>query len=251
MNEAARESTYNDDLPGIGLEVIPLTSGEQDALDQEGYFVFPSALDAHALDALRKAFEEACSHASQVNKESGTRHINDVVNRDPVFELVYTNPKTLAAVHHVLRCPFRLSQIGGRDPLPGFGQQGLHSDWMARTKGEPFRVVTAISLLDDFTADNGATRLVPGTHLLLNNPPKNMAAPANRHPEQKIVIAKAGSVLVFNGHLWHSGTRNDSNLPRRVMQCVFVARNEFRSTRLTCDRPDRLSAAARYILAIG
>ena len=248
MSEAAPNTSFHDDLLNCGVEVMTLTSEEQDALDREGYVVFPAVIDAPSLDRLRRAFEDASGNGRQISKESGTRHITDLVNGDPVFEAVYAHPKTLAAVYHVLRSPFRLSQIGGRDPLPGFGQQGLHSDWMARTKGEPFRVVTAISLLDDFTANNGATRLVPGTHYLLTNPPKSLAAPASRHPEQRIVVASAGSVLAFNGHLWHSGTRNDTNVPRRVLQCSYVGRGELRSTRLTCNAPERLSPAARYVL---
>jgi ectoine hydroxylase-related dioxygenase (phytanoyl-CoA dioxygenase family) len=138
--------------------------------------------------------------------------------------------------------------MNGREPLPGYGAQGLHADWTVRTRGEPFRIVTTISLLDDFTADNGATRLVPGTHQLLTQPPKSLADPANRHPQQKIIVARAGSVLVFNGHLWHSGTRNETSLRRRVLQCSFVGRNELRFGRIEVNTPERLSQTARYML---
>jgi len=250
MSDAAISRIDDDHLRECGADIPTLTPLEQESLDRDGYFVLPDAIDAALLDGLRKAFEEASENGPQVSKETGTRHINDLVNGDPVFQGIYTHPKILAAVYHVLRCPFRLSQIGGRDPLPGFGQQGLHADWFVRAKGEPFRVVTTICLLDDFTPNNGATRLVPGTHHLLTQPPKSLSAPANRHPEQKVIVAAAGSVLAFNGHLWHSGTRNDSRLRRRVLQCVFVGRNELRSARLTCDAPDRLSSAARYILGL-
>ncbi len=65
--------------------------------------------------------------------------------------------------------------------------------------------------------------MLPGTHRMLEPLPKAMRQPESRHPDQKIVVAPAGSVLVFNGHLWHSGTRNESKLLRRVLQCQFVA----------------------------
>src|SRR5262249_59993077 len=122
---------------------------------------------------------------------SGTRHLKDLVSQGEVFEGIYTHPKLLAAVHHVLGRPFKLGQFGGRDPLPGYGQQGLHADWTARTPGEPFYAVTAIWLLDDFTKVNGATRLVPGTHFMCGQPPKAMSDPASRHPNQVTVIAQA------------------------------------------------------------
>jgi ectoine hydroxylase-related dioxygenase (phytanoyl-CoA dioxygenase family) len=229
-----------------------LSEREREALDRDGYVVLPNLIDADWLTRLRTAFESECEkggHAPVV-KESGTRHVNDLVNRGAVFEGIYTQPRVLAAVYHVLRDEIRLGQIGGRDPMPGYGQQGLHADWTARAKGEPFRIVTTISLLDDFTAENGATRVVPGTHHMLNPPPKSFANPSSRHPQQEVIVAQAGSVLVFNGHLWHSGTANRSNRSRRVVQCCFVGRDELRFSRIRVNSPDGLSPAARHLLAV-
>ncbi len=239
-------------LAQFDITQTPLSPHEREALDREGYVVLSGVVDVDWLEQLRAAFESGCQKdgGATVVKESGTRHLNDLVNRDPVFEGAYTHPRVLAAVHHILRDAFRVSQIGGRDPLPGYGQQGLHADWTARSKGEPFRIVTAIWLLDDFTGENGATRVVPGTHQLLTQPPKSFADPASRHPDQRIIVAKAGSVLVFNGHLWHSGTANKSIRSRRVLQCSFVGRDEVRFTRIKVDAPERLSPVARYILGV-
>ena len=229
-----------------------LSQYERDALDRDGYVVFPNLIDADWLSRLRAAFESECERDARgpVVKESGTRHVDNLANRGAVFELLYTHPRVLAAVYHVLRDEFRVGEIGGRDPLPSYGQQGLHADWPARFKGEPFRIVTAIWLLDDFTSENGATRVVPGTHKLLGQPSKSFADPASRHPDQITIIAKAGSALVFNGHLWHSGTANRSNSSRRVAQCSFVGRDEFRFSKVKVDAPDRLSPFALYVLGL-
>ena len=237
-------------LSKFGVTPDTISKREREALDRDGYVVLANVVDETLLNDLRAAFEAGCGNNgnSAVLKESGTRHVSDLVNGDRVFEVVYTNPRVLAAVYHVLRNEFRVGQIGGRDPLPGFGQQGLHADWTARYRGEPFRIVTTIWLLDDFSAENGATRVVPGTHLLLGPPPKKFADPASRHPDQKVITATAGSVLVFNGHLWHSGTTNKSNRSRRVIQCVFVGRNEIRFSRIQIADPASLHLAARYIL---
>jgi len=239
-------------LAQLGITETTLSPRERDALDREGYVVLHEVIDANWLERLRAAFERGCEKdgLASVVKESGTRHVNDLVNRDPVFEGIYTHPRVLAAAYHVLRDAFRVGQIGGRDPLPGYGQQGLHADWTARTKGEPFRIVTTIWLLDDFTSESGATRVVPGTHHLLGQPPKSFADPASRHPDQRIIVANAGSVLVFNGHLWHSGTSNESSRPRRVVQCSFVGRDEFRFPKPKVEVTERLSPAARYVVSI-
>jgi ectoine hydroxylase-related dioxygenase (phytanoyl-CoA dioxygenase family) len=65
---------------------------------------------------------------------------------------------------------------------------------------------------------------------------------------ERTVIAKARSALVFNGRLWHSGARNESNRPRRVIQCQFVAREMGIISQTQPDIPARLTPAARYIL---
>ncbi|MNY11846.1 Phytanoyl-CoA dioxygenase (PhyH) [compost metagenome] len=133
-----------------------------------------------------------------------------------------SRPLLLAAVHHVLKRRFYLQAVHGRAPMPGFGQQGLHPDWPAGRYEAP-QVVTALALLDDFTRDNGATRVVPGTHRLSARADRRMADPSHVHPEQVIVEAKAGAILVFNGHLLHSATRNQSRAPRRTLQLSFLA----------------------------
>ena len=239
-------------LNQCGVTDTTLAPVERRALDRNGYVVLTNLIDGDWLAGVRAAFENACGkdEKTPVVKESGTRHIDDLVNRDDAFDGVFMHPRVLAAVYHILRIPFRVAQLTGREPLPGYGAQGLHADWTTRAKGEPFCIVTTIWLLDDFTSDNGATRVVPGTHHLLTPPPKSLADPASRHPDQKIINAEAGSVLVFNGHLWHSGTRNETDSSRRVLQCSFVGRDELRFSRVTCASPDRLSSAARYFLGM-
>jgi ectoine hydroxylase-related dioxygenase (phytanoyl-CoA dioxygenase family) len=241
---------FEQTLLECGVTETTLSKTEKESLDVEGYIIFREVIDEDWLSHLRTAFETACAEesSSEVIKESGTRHIDNLISRGPAFERVYTHVRMLAAVYHILQCPFRLGQLNGRDPLPGYGQQGLHADWTARYKGEPFRIVTSIWLLDDFTSENGATRLVPGTHRLLTQPSKSFADPASRHHDQRIIAAPAGSVLLFNGHLWHSGTRNQTSRHRRVLQCSFVGRDDLRFNAIKVDAPEHFAPAARYIL---
>jgi ectoine hydroxylase-related dioxygenase (phytanoyl-CoA dioxygenase family) len=246
------EASFNaieDVLRDCGVTDATLAPRDREALDRAGYVLFPALINADWLKRLRAGFEAAFAGGRQpTGKQTGTRQADLISGTDEAFDGVFTEPKVLAAVYHVLRCPFRAAQLSARDPLPGYGRQGLHSDWFARAPSEPFRIATTIWLLDDFTAGNGATRLVPGTHRLLNVVPKNLADPASRHPDQITITGLAGSVLVFNGHLWHSGTRNDSEQSRRALQCLFVGRSERRFATAGHELPKRLSAAARYIL---
>jgi len=236
-------------LQDAGVETNCLTGREAESLDREGYVIFDGMIDASWLVRLRDLFDKIHSQNQNAGtvKESGTRHVDNLLSGGKDVERVYTHKRLLAAVYHILKAPFRVAQMNGRDPLSGYGQQGLHADWTARLKGEPFRIVTSIWLLDDFTAKNGATRLVPGSHLL-SQVPKSFADPARHHPNEKIIVAQAGSVLVFNGHTWHSGTRNQTNLHRRALQLSFVRRDELRFSRTHTESSSELSEFARYLL---
>jgi ectoine hydroxylase-related dioxygenase (phytanoyl-CoA dioxygenase family) len=187
------------------------------ALDDDGYVVIANALDTALVVRLRRAFEDA--------QESATQHVRldeHTPERDAWKELE-EHAAVCAAARHVLGRPFRVRDIHGRNPLPGFGQQGLHSDWPPRLAEEPFSVVTAIFMFDDFTESNGATRVVPGSHRFTGAIPKSLGQPLSHHASERIITGSAGSVLVMNGHVWHSGRKNESTASRRAAQMVIVA----------------------------
>ena len=202
-----------------------LHAREAQALDELGFVVLEQVFDAAALERLRNAFEAACNSGVPATgrAETGTRHPGDLEQRDAVFAAVLEEPRVLAAVRHVLQRPFKLLFLAGRDPLPGFGQQGLHTDWFAREPGEPFAVVSALWILDEFSGENGAPRVLPGSHRVPRPIPKEMQAPAAHHAREQLVLAHAGSVLVFNGHLAHSGTLNRSRGSRRSLHSQWIA----------------------------
>lgn len=242
------EMTFDEVLRRSGVTSTTIPEDVKRALDTAGYAILPWIEE---VEALRSEFERiaAKKRPGDAGRESGTRHLKDLLNSSAAFIDACLHPRILEAVHHILKGPFKLTQCSGRDPLPGYGRQGLHSDWMPRRKGEPHYVATAICMLDDFTPDNGATRLVPGTHLLYGSVPKNMADPAAHHPEEVIVKGRAGSVLIFNGHLWHSGTLNRSRNSRRSIQCVFHVVEVIPPHAMSLhDRPEMLDPAIRYLL---
>ena len=188
------------------------------ALDQQGYVVIPDVLDEDALDRLCRAFVEAPPQSD------GTQHV-EIAEEDPKlgdWVALDRHPLALAAAQHILKRPFK-TRIHGRNPLPGFGQQGLHADWRPRRAGEPYQAATAIWMLDDFRDENGATRLVPGSHLQTGVVDKTVTQPLARHPRELVIVGRAGSALLFNGHLLHSGRRNESGAPRRAAQWTATA----------------------------
>jgi ectoine hydroxylase-related dioxygenase (phytanoyl-CoA dioxygenase family) len=191
----------------------------REALDVEGWVVVQHALGARTVAQLRAAFEDAQSQSD------GTQHvrIDGRTAHFDVWDALRKHPVTTAAAEHVLGATFHVRDLHGRNPLPGYGQQGLHADWIPREDGSRFFVVTALWMIDDFTVHNGATRVVPRTHRIAHLVPRGYAQPLAHHPDEVVVVGAAGSVLVFNGHTWHSGRRNESHGPRRSAQMVIEA----------------------------
>lgn len=245
-------------LSDLGVTKATLTAEERESLDSRGYVVLVGVIDSGWLCRLREAFEalyeqEGASAGSEVHKEQGTRRLSDLVNKSEVFDGVYTHPRVLAAVAHVLSRPFKLSSLNAREAQAGKGLQGLHADWGERGDSEPFHVVNSLWLLDDFLPDNGATRIVPGTHRL-GVPEKNLADVLAPHADEVVLTAPAGTVVVINSHLWHGGTKNTSGQPRRVCHSYYTAREhpqQLDQAAMIRKRVyDRLSPAARWLLDV-
>ena len=76
-------------------------------------------------------------------------------------------------------------------------------------------------------------------------PPK----PGVPHPRERVVTARAGDAIVFNGHLWHSGTKNESDARRDALQIVYRRRGG-RGSGLTVANAtlDRLGAAGLLLI---
>lgn len=237
----------------VGANDKTLSRADKENLDNQGFLIVPGLLDKKWLEQLRAAFERLLEEHERENGQharqaTGTRHVPISLAPGQLFENVYTHPKLLAAVRHILGDDLRFGGIHGRDPLPGFGQQGLHSDAPPRQPGAPYQVVTSLWALDDFTAQNGATRLVPGTHTEYSLPPKESRQPGYNHPKQIFAVAPAGSAIIFNGHLLHSGTQNNSKGSRRALQCVHIAPTYPYYSSIGENIPEGVSPAARFLM---
>jgi ectoine hydroxylase-related dioxygenase (phytanoyl-CoA dioxygenase family) len=212
-------ATFRHLIPSLVLNMNAAIRDILSALDRDGYVVIVDALDEKWVTRLRRAFEALPIQAS------GTQHVQ-IVDETPEVEswrALECHAALVAAAEHVLGGSRWALDIHGRNPLPGFGQQGLHTDGVPRAPGAPYSVFTTLWMLDDFTVENGATRVVPGSHLQPRPISKALAQPLARHPDEIIPVGRAGSALMLNGHLLHSGRRNDSKGPRRAVQMVVRA----------------------------
>lgn len=249
--------TVSDALTALGVRDDTLTPDEQAQLDRDGFLPLPGILTPAQVQGLRDRIEalvttEGSEAGKEVHQEAGTDRLADLVNKGEIFDICYTHPRILAAIARVLSGDLKLSSLNCRVALPGEGLQALHADWGKPVGPEGYCVCNSIWLLDDFTPENGATRVVPGTHRHGQLPRAVLADPQAPHPEETLLLAPAGTVVVFNSHLWHGGTRNRTNGRRRALHSYFCRRDQpqqlDQSAYLRPETAARLSPAARFIL---
>ena len=219
----------DDILQELGVEADTLTADERWSLDRLGYVTFPDAIPPDTLAQLREGFDAASGFAMTEEKalkeEAGADRRTNLEHFSAVFDAAWRHPKHLAAVWHVLDRPFELFTINGRDPRTGQGQQPLHRDNPPGKQPVP-QAVQSVWMLDDFTADNGATRIVPASHFLDDRYFELDRDTAHgHHPGQVLLTGKAGTITVFSTHLLHGGTQNTAGQPRRTLHSTFVPRD--------------------------
>ena len=254
-------------LSQLGVREGLITPEEKASLDKNGYLPLGQVLSPAQLEAIRSRIQALLEEEGERAgaelldsphirhpKEAGADRLADLVNKDPLFDIFYTQPRVLAAIACVLGQEIKLSSLNYRAAKPGMGLQKLHADWHEPVAPGDYQVCNSIWLLDDFSAANGATRLVPGTHLAGKLPQYVLEDPEARHPDEVIIEAPAGSVVIFNSHVWHGGTNNHSTQPRRAVHSYFCRRNQPQQVdQLRYIRPEtraRLSKAAQAILAV-
>jgi ectoine hydroxylase-related dioxygenase (phytanoyl-CoA dioxygenase family) len=103
---------------------------------------------------------------------------------------------------------------------PGALEQILHVDASVPDPLPPWKIRLNINfLLDDFTETNGATLVVPGSHLYLRKPTRKDAQLC----QFRKLLAPKGSMVIWNGHLWHKSGSNFSQTSRSALLACFSA----------------------------
>jgi hypothetical protein len=234
-----------------------MTDADRRHLDEQGYLVLPGLMPAELLDLVRERVEELFAEegeraGSEFKTEPGARRLANLVNKGRVFEDVILTPGVLHAMAHVLGERFKLSSLNVRSADPfSPSDQPLHADSGALADEHGYWVCNSVWMLDDFTPENGATRMVPGSHRWNRLPPPGMY---EAHPDQQLVTGKAGDVVIMNAHMWHGGTANRTAHPRRAMHVYYTRwdkpQQQWQKKWLSEDVQTALPAEARRILAL-
>jgi len=183
---------------------------------ERGFTIVERVIEPDLVDALNEALlrlETALAIRPGANLFEGdhTIRIYNLLAHDRVFERIPVHPAVLPIVEQVLDRGCLVSSLSSISIDPGEDAQPIHADDTLINLPRPHAALVCNSMwaLTDFTAENGATRVVPGSHLLAEKPEfgRDYATIPAEMPK--------GSVLIWNGSLWHGGGANLSG-ERRV-----------------------------------
>ena len=232
--------------------VLPPDAARQ--LRDSGFVVMPGPEIPGGWARLSRAYDRAVLTADpgDVSIRSSTR-VHDFVNRGPEFDGFYVYRPVLAACCRIIGRPFKLSTMLARTLEPGAPAQPLHVDVKRGVDGWP--LVGFIVMVDEFDAENGATRFVPGSHLLPREPNEWTKDTTGGYEGEVLACGRGGSIIIFNGSVWHGHTANRSNRRRRSLQGAFIPREAQaainQASRIRPGTLQRIGDLAKYVLDIG
>ena len=180
-------------------------------LRRDGYVVARDLLSSQQTEAVhrelapylqqkwmgRNEFEGLCSE-----------RVYAVLSKAPSLAPLIEHPRVLGLIDHLLHPNYLLSAGIAIKVHPGETAQAFHCDDGASRipRPRPMQGVSAIWALDDFSESNGATEVIPGSHLWESEEP-----PAPDDSRTTKIVMSAGSVVVFAGSLYHRGGANRSS----------------------------------------
>lgn len=123
----------------------------------------------------------------------------NLLNRGWCFVRLAEHPAALHLLRGLLGWPLQLSNISANITGPGGGRMVMHADqlYMPQPWSGP-QGANVVWMADDFTAENGATRVVPGSHRHQRTP-----GPVDQTAPTVPLEAPAGTMCVMDGRVWH------------------------------------------------
>jgi ectoine hydroxylase-related dioxygenase (phytanoyl-CoA dioxygenase family) len=191
---------------------------------RDGFVVIRDAVEPELVAALKAALarletEQGFGYRDTAFEGTRTVRVYNLLIHDPIFARVPIQPKVLELAEAVLDPGLLLSSLSAITLGPDQAAQPIHADsqLIPLPRPHPTIAVNAMWALSDFTAANGATRVIPGSHL------RNHAPDYHGSYETMAAEMPAGSVMLFDSQLWHGGGANTTQERRWAIACYYCA----------------------------
>lgn len=220
--------------PSAELALPPIRT-ELDAakadLDRYGVTRVAGALPRAELEAVKERLADQAAgevaagvahrdtgYTAAATADAGNQRVWNLLNKGEVFGRLATNETACTLARHMLGENMLLFSITANIARRGGVAQKLHGDQVFAPASTPYPLIAnTLWMLDDFTEANGATRVVPGTQ------------DAGRWPGEDEDIATlpatgpAGTLMVWDGRLWHGTGVNQTDDPRHGLIVAYGA----------------------------
>lgn len=194
------------------------------AIDRDGYTILERVIEPDLIDALTedlRRLETLFEIAPANNSFEGDRtlRVYNLLAFGKLYEAIPVHEQVLSVVEQVLDPGCLVSSLSSITILPGETAQPIHADDQLIPLPKPHvpTVCNTMWALTDFTEANGATRIIPGTHVAESSP--DFGAPYDSIPAEM----PKGSVLVWHGSLWHGGGANQTEELRAGIAMNYCA----------------------------
>lgn len=239
---------------------MALSERQREQLKQGGYTVLRGFMDTGFLEELTKATEQQFASegekaGAEFKQEEGCRRLANLVDKGEVFQSVVSEPKVLEAIGQVLGPEFKLSSLNARSVNPQTDvAQPLHADMAAVPDEQGNWVCNVIWMLDDLTPENGAPRIIPGSHRRNRLPQDELSDLTAPHPDEVLVTGTAGDIAIMNAHAWHGGMPNKTDRPRTALHAFYCRwdkpQQQYQKQMLRPEVQAGLSVELRQLLAL-
>ena len=195
-----------------------------DQLDRNGYTVVEDAFSTdladqiHA-DVIRLETERDIRPGTNGFEGRATMRVYNLLALGRLYWQIPLHPAVMPLMRHLLGDGYLVSSLSSITIGPGETAQPIHADDQVMPVTRPHAATTANSMwaITDFTEANGATRIIPGSHLADHSPEYG------RHYDSGPAEMRRGSILVWHGSFWHGGGANTTDQRRMGIAMNYCA----------------------------
>jgi ectoine hydroxylase-related dioxygenase (phytanoyl-CoA dioxygenase family) len=187
-----------------------------------GYNIVKNVIPNEWIEDIRKSVDESFDEHRKIQINNN----NDIKTEGVALHVLVTNPMFIKILYHLLDFGFiqeletnffksncilnSFSALNNIPNQPNFSST-IHRD-LRFYSGEFPMMLNCLIMIDDFTIENGATYLLPKSHLVEKKP-----TDLEFYKNSIQAIGNSGDILIFNANVWHASAPNTTNLNRRAL----------------------------------